>query len=494
MNNVYKTKDLKEAKIQKDFQNMLNGNSSLPHSPEAEKHIIGGLIMNPQLFSKVNNIIKKDHFYLEKYQIVYSVIEKLLEKIDNFDVVAIYEEIKRLDKQELVTKKFLFDTFRSVHANANIEKHALVVLERSMERDVIKINSETCQSIAQKEDIFDVTYKAIHNLERIVDIKTNNHYTPSELAVAVKEDIEKRMDKNIEIDRLYTGWTQIDNFLGGIENGDMTIIAGRPSMGKTHVVKQLTYFWSIENNIPGAYISLEMKPNQSAYRHIQIETGITPEKIKQGEITTEESVKINAYLSKLHNSQYFVDMMPGMTISELKFRAKELKKRYNIKYLIIDHIGLMHADQPMNDKRVEMSYISNAIKKVGMDLDIKIFPLVQLNRSTISNKESRPDMSNLKESGTLEEDADSIIFIHRPEYYGIESFKYKGKEYSSEGVTEMILAKNRQGNGLGSSFLKSTDTTRRLRPIDFLAEDSYLPNNSAYDVADGYGSDDRGAF
>ena len=100
-------------------------------------------------------------------------------------------------------------------------------------------------------------------------------------------------------------------------------------------------------------------------------------------------------------------------------------------------------------------------------------------------------MSNLKESGTLEEDADSIIFIHRPEYYGIESFKYKGKEYSSEGVTEMILAKNRQGNGLGSSFLKSTDTTRRLRPIDFVAEDSYLPNARAYDMADGYGSDEE---
>lgn len=443
------------------------GSSPMPRNIEAEIQVLGSIMMSPSIIYKVKKIIQPNDFYEEKHKIIYEVINLLIDRIGTADLLLIKEELKKIDKHKFIGGDlYLLEINRKTPSSANVEHQALMVLDKSCERQAILASAEAFESIKKHENIVDVVYETIHKFENILGDKHTSTLTPEELASDVNAEISKRMNKDYLADSLFTNWFNVDKFIGGFEPGDIVIVAGRTSMGKSHFMKQLTYFWSIENNKSGAYFSLEMKPTQLAYRHIQIESGITPTQIRTGNLTQSEYNKTLEYNSKLEKSKYYLEMHPGMTISEFRARAKELKKRFDIKYIVIDHVGLMNTDTPYSSKEQEQRKISNEVKRTALELNLIIFELVQLNREVMSNKDNRPNLSNLRLSGAYEEDADTVILLHRPEYYGDKTTKINDIDYPSNGISETIIAKNRNGDGTGTAFMFSRDTRNRLVPID----------------------------
>lgn len=455
-----------------NFQNIGFGNTPPPSNVDSEMQVLGDILIVPQSIYKAKKAINSTDFYLEKHKIIFDVMDYLIGEIDTVDIFSLKNELSKMKKLEMVGgQKYLLELQKNRSFTANTAYHALLILESSIKRKAIISISKMYNSILQKENIVDVLYSTMHEFESLIEPNKDNSYTPEELAKYIDEEIEKRRDKSKPVERLFTGWKKIDELTGGFEPGDVVIVAGRTSMGKSHTITQLTYQWSVEQKIPGAYFTLEMSPLQLGFRQIQVKTGLQPNNLKNGNINDEEYAQTLEYNKLLSASKYYTEKLPGATVSQIKSKAKELKKRYGIKYIVIDHVGLANYDIPMSTKEQEMTKISNTLKKIAMELNIVVFELIQLNRSTVANKEHKPDLSNLRQSGAFEEDADTVLFVHRPEYYNIDSVQIGEKTISSERITELILAKNRNGNGTGSVYMKAQENSYRLRPLDPFVDD-----------------------
>lgn len=451
--------------------NEIYGNKIPPHSEDAEIATLGGMIMSNQVIHKILNIFENENpFFLEKNSIIYSVIINLYKNNIIADILTIKEELKRLGKQKNIGgDKYLLEINKKTPTSANVEQYAIIVLEKFLRRKLIE-NSyvNLVKGYDDSENVLDLIYNSIHKLEDMVEFKPEKRFYGEELAKVTYDEIIKRQ-QGPNLDVLKTSWQTIDLKIGGFERGDVVIIAGRPSMGKSHFAKNLTYRWSIENNYVGAYITLEMTPIQTMFRLVQIETGITPERLRNGDVTDDENIAIIKFMDKLHNlkNTYHVEMIPSLTSIKLKSRIKELVKRFNLRYLVIDHVGIMKSEKSYENKAVEMGNISNSLKQLALELNVTIFGLVQINRESEKQTNKRPNMANLKHTGAYEEDADTILLIHRPEYYGEKFIEVNNLEISSENITEIIIAKNRNGGGTSSQFLYSQPDSRYLTELDY---------------------------
>lgn len=444
------------------------GNKALPSAPESEKIIIYTMIAKPETFLKVTELgIGEEHFYENKYKIIFKILVKMFSQNIDVDIVSLAEYIKKENLDKQVTLKDLLQIQKDTPITANYQVHCIICIEKYQQRQGIGIAYNLYKEIDSNSNINETIYDTIHNLEDLVEVKLSKSYYGEELAKVVYDEIIKRQSQDNN-DRLYTGWESIDKKLGGIERGDVVIIAGRPSMGKSHVAKLLTYKWSIEDEFVGAYFTLEMTPEQLMFRHIQINTGIDIAKIREGQLNRNEESKVFDFIGKLHNlkNTYHVEMIPSLTPEKIKSRVKELIKKFNLRYIIIDHIGLVKTEKAMESKTIEMSYISNFTKQIALEYNISVIELIQLNRETTKQAGKKPDLSNLKQSGAFEEDADSVLFVHRPAYYGEKEIEIGTNRFSSENITEIILGKNRNGNGTGSEMLYSDPNTHKLSKLD----------------------------
>lgn len=469
-----------------DFNNSKLGNQALPHNKEAELNVLRGLLgWSGEFMGEVKKIITANDFYEEKHKIIYEVIENVVEKIDTIDFSILTQELEKLNKFDYVGgEKFISKLMKFIPSKNVVIYNAHAIYESACERKALIITAKLYNSIVNKENIVDVIYNTIHEYENIVSESQSFTLTPQKLADAAEEEIIKRMKKEHLVDSLFTGWSNVEKITGGFEKGDVVIIAGRTSMGKSHTVLQLHKKWSVEQNIPGAYFTLEMKPVQLAFRSAQLDTGISSKRIKDGEISDFELELIKKSNDNLRKSQFYTEMQPGMTISKFRFRVKELKKRYGIKYAIIDHVGLMNTDKPMTSKEQEQRKISNDLKKIALEFDLIIIEILQLNRDTTSNKDKRPTLSNLRQSGAFEEDADTIILLHRPNYYGDKTIEIDGVSYPSKNITEAIVGKSRNGEGTGSAFLYSKDSSNKLEDINFNLLNTSIQHKGREEMSD----------
>jgi len=414
----------------------------MPESLEAEAAVLGSMILDPQSIGLVVQKINSAAFYRIEHQMIFDAIIALWDKkSDTFDLLLLRDELKnRKQLDEVGGPEYLVKIAESVPSAANVEHYVQIVKDKQMMRELISAAGEVLTeamdeagNIAEKLDraeqkIFLVTQKKV----------SGSAASMKELLTEAFEAIDKRQGHHIT--GLPSGYAELDDLTCGLQNGEMVIIAGRPSMGKTSFAMNIAEHIGADNNIPVAIFSLEMSRQQLAERMLCSRGMIDSQVVRKGMVSDSQYQELVHAASELSEKPIFVDDTPGITPLELRGKARRLRSRYGIKCIFIDYLQLMSMGSSVESRQQEVSEISRYLKALARELEVPVVVLSQLNRASEGREGHRPRMSDLRESGSIEQDADVIMLLHREDYY------HKGEEgYEDTASAEVIIAKQRNG-------------------------------------------------
>jgi len=415
---------------------------TMPESPEAEAAVLGSMILDPQCIGLVVQKLTSAAFYRVEHQMIFEAMISLWDrKSDVFDLLLLRDELKnRKQLEEVGGAEYLVRVAESVPSAANVEHYVQIVKDKQMMRELISAAGEVLTeamegsgSVAEKLDraeqkIFAVTEKKI----------SSSAASMKEILTETFEAIDKRQGHHVT--GLPTGFAELDDLTCGLQNGEMIIIAGRPSMGKTSFAMNIAEHIGADNNIPVAIFSLEMSRQQLAERMLCSRGMIDSQLVRKGMVNDSQYQELVHAASELSEKPIYVDDTPGITPLELRGKARRLRSRYGIKAIFIDYLQLMSMGGSVESRQQEVSEISRYLKALARELSLPVVVLSQLNRATEGREGHRPRMSDLRESGSIEQDADVIMLLHREDYY------HKGEEgYEETSGAEVIVAKQRNG-------------------------------------------------
>jgi replicative DNA helicase len=415
---------------------------TMPESLEAEAAVLGSMILDPECIGQVVQQVTTGAFYRIEHQMIFDAIVSLWEKKnEKFDLLLLRDELKnRSQLEETGGAEYLVKIAESVPSSANVEQYLQIVKDKQMMRELISAAGEvlteafeTAGEAAEKLDraeqkIFNVTQKKITG--SVVSIK--------QLLTEAFEAIDRREGHHIT--GLPTGFAEIDDLTCGLQNGEMIVIAGRPSMGKTSFAMNIAEHIGADNNISVAFFSLEMSRQQLAERMLCSRAMMDSQIVRKGMINDNQYQELVHAASELSEKPIFVDDTPGITPLELRGKARRLRSRYGIKCIFIDYLQLMSQGGKVESRQQEVSEISRYLKALARELEIPVIVLSQLNRSPEGREGHRPRMSDLRESGSIEQDADVVVLLHREDYY------HRGEQdYQETNSAEVIIAKQRNG-------------------------------------------------
>lgn len=427
----------------------LLGGKLPPQALELEEAVLGALLLERDAFTNVMEVLKADHFYKESHQVIYQAISNLYFHEQPIDMLTVSHEIRKMGKIDEVGGAFYLTQLTSrVASAAHIEYHARIIWQKFLQREIIRISS----------DLQTKSYDESIDVDDLLDQAENTFYLLSQGSMkkeavqinpVIQEAIEMMKEAAKRTDGLSgvpSGFTGLDRMTSGWQRSDLVIVAARPAMGKTAFVLSMTRNMAISHKQPVALFSLEMANVQLVNRLIVSETEIPAEKIKNGNLTIQEWEQLDHKIKRLIDAPIFIDDTPGLSVFELRAKCRRLKKLHDIKIIIIDYLQLMNASG-MNpgSRQEEVSLISRSLKGLAKELNVPIIALSQLNRGVESRagaEGKRPQLSDLRESGAIEQDADMVMFIHRPEYYRITEDEQGN---SLIGMAEIIIAKHRNG-------------------------------------------------
>ncbi len=420
-----------------------------PQAVEIEEAVLGALLLEKDAFIAVSELLKPECFYRESHQHIFQAIAQLFFHEQPVDILTVTEEIKKMGKVEEVGGAFYISQLTSrVASAAHIEYHARIIWQKYLQREMIRISSDLqTRSYDESLDVNDLLDEAENSFFLLSQGTMKKEVTQIDPVIA--ESIERIKEAGKRTDGLSgvpSGFTGLDRITSGWQDSDLVIIAARPAMGKTAFVLSMARNMAITHQQPVALFSLEMANVQLVNRLIVSETEIPGEKIKNGNLSPQEWEQLDSKIHALMGAPIYVDDTPGLSVFELRAKCRRLKKQHDIRIVIIDYLQLMSA-AGMNpgSREQEVSMISRSLKGLAKELDIPIIALSQLNRG-VENRSGlegkRPQLADLRESGAIEQDADMVMFIHRPEYYGL----YEDADgYPLEGMGEVIVAKHRNG-------------------------------------------------
>lgn len=440
----------------KKFDNNKNNYKDLPSEygkmpPQAvdlEEAVLGALMLERDAFTVVGDLLEPDAFYKDEHQRIFRAIHKLFINDDPIDILTVSEEMKRSGELEQVGGYYYLSQLTSrVASAAHIEFHAKIIVQKYIQRKLIRTCTEL-QDMAYDEatDVSDLMDKAQKSVFDLAD--GNIKKDTAEIAPIIDEaikGIEAAAKKPDGISGVPSGFNALDAVTSGWQPSDLVIIAARPAMGKTAFVLSMARNMAVNHNVPIAVFSLEMSSIQLVNRLIASETELGSEKIKTGKLNEEEWQQLHSRIKALINAPILVDDTPALSIFELRAKCRRLKQKYDIKVLIIDYLQLMTAGADMRGNREqEVSMISRQLKIIAKELNIPVLALSQLNRGVElrTGDAKKPMLSDLRESGAIEQDADMVLFIHRPEKYGITT---DNEGNSLIGLADIIIAKHRNG-------------------------------------------------
>ncbi len=468
-NNKYK-KDNKSAAVS-EFGKLP------PQAPEIEESVLGALMVEKNTYSKIADILNDTSFYKPEHSKIYKAIRELGTKDDPIDLHTVSERLRKNGElDEIGGAYYITSLTAKVASAAHLEYHAYIIAQKAIARELITISSNIqSQAFDEETDVDDL----LENAEtKIFEISQRN------LKNEVKQinPIVKDAIKRIELARLQegglsgvtSGFHVLDQITSGWQASDLIIIAARPAMGKTAFVLSMAKNMAVDHQIPSAVFSLEMSNIQLVNRLLMNVCEIEGDKIRTGKLEEEEWDKLTQRLKKLDNAPLFIDDTPSLSIAELRSKARLIKKEHDIKIIVIDYLQLMSAGNTggakFGSREQEVSLISRSLKALAKELDIPIIALSQLNRGVenrTGNEGKRPQLSDLRESGAIEQDADMVCFIHRPEYYKITE---DSNGNSLLGIGEIIVAKHRNG-AVGDVSLRFRGQYARFENLS--AEDTY---------------------
>ena len=453
-----------------------------PQAVELEEAVLGALMLEQNALTSIIDILKPAVFYKESHQVIYSAIHRLFAKSEPIDILTVTNELKSSGELELIGGAYYITQLTNrVASTANIEYHARIISQKYIQRELIKISSETIKdAFEDTTDVFDLLDKAEKNLFAVSENNFRREYDSMQSLVRdAIQDIEAARDHKGNLRGTPSGFTDLDRVTAGWQKSDLIIIAARPGMGKTALVLSMARNIAVDFNIPVAFFSLEMSSIQLVTRLISSETQLSAIKLKKGNLENYEWEQLNAKIGKLVDAPLFIDDTPALSIFELRAKCRRLKAQHDVKLIIVDYIQLMSiGGDSMGNREQEISTISRSLKALAKELDVSIITISQLNRSVETRGGSkRPILSDLRESGAIEQDADLVLFIYRPEYYKIDQDEDGN---STKGMAELIIAKHRNG-ALEDIKLQFIDKFARF--TDYEAGDYEMPGGlpSDYD-------------
>lgn len=432
--------------MKKSTSNKLN-TKSVPASYQAEAAVLGAMMMSNKNISRAIEMLDVDCFYYKVNQQVYRAILKLYENNSGVDILTVsdYLNSTKLDPALDYSEK-LMEISGYVANSANFEDYVRIVLEKYIKRKLIEASEEIIQN--SMDDSTDALEEIDYAEAKIFSIAEKrmkkSYFSLRQLAKETYDIIQstRKQDKS-QSQSVFTGYNELDNLLGGFHKSDLIIIAARPSMGKTAFAMSIARNMSLLYNQAVAFFSLEMTASQLVIRLISSESKIDQNKIKKGMISNEEESRIVDAVGTISELPIYIDDSPALTIMEIRAKARRMKVEHNIKAVFIDYLQLINPPKAESRER-EISMISRALKQMAKELDIPVVALAQLNRDVEKRTDKKPMLSDLRESGSIEQDADVVMFVHRPEHYGILFFD-KEKKRSTENKAEIIVGKQRNG-------------------------------------------------
>lgn len=484
-----KSSPLTGKKIEKARIISLEKGKIPPQAIELEEAVIGAMMIDKKGIDDVIDILHWEAFYEVKHQEVYKVIFELFQESKPIDLLTVSNRLKKNGKLDAVGGDFyLIRLTQKVASSAHIEFHARIILQKYIQRRLITISNEIIENAYDEtSDVFDL----LDNAEaKLFEITQGNIKKSSEDAGdLVKQALKKIQDiSNQEgMSGLATGFTKLDALTSGWQPSDLVIIAARPGMGKTAFVISMAKNMAIDFDYPVAIFSLEMSSVQLITRMISSETGLTSEKLRKGNLEPHEWEQLNVKVKRLSGAPIFIDDTPSLSIFDLRAKARRLVSQHGVKAIVIDYLQLMttgNTGKATGNREQEISTISRNLKALAKELNIPVIALSQLSRAVETRGGSkRPLLSDLRESGAIEQDADIVSFIYRPEYYGMT--EWDDDDHSPcEGQGEFIVAKHRNG-GLDSIRLKFTGHLAQFSNLEegFSSEfQSSMNTNFADDV------------
>ncbi len=412
----------------------------LPHSTEAEQSVIGSMMLDKDAIVAASGIITEEDFYNRQYAAVFQAMEELNDEGKPVDMVTLQNRLREKDvPPEVSSLEFVRDLITAVPTSANIRHYATIVSEKATLRRLIKACDEIINACyAGKEGLETVLDDAEKSIFNIVQHRNFNDYIPiRRIVLEAMDRIVAASKSKGSVTGVATGFLDLDYKTAGMQPAELILIAARPSMGKTAFALNIAQYVAFSNNQPIAIFSLEMSREQLVNRLFAMQSHVDSQHIRTGNLTDREWEDLIEGAGIIGKSKLIIDDTPGITLSELRSKCRKFRLEHDIKMVIIDYLQLMSGNGRTDSRQQEISEISRGLKALARELNVPVIALSQLNRTVEQRPEHRPMLSDLRESGAIEQDADVVMFIYRDDYYN--------KDSDKKGIAEIIIAKQRNG-------------------------------------------------
>ncbi len=413
----------------------------LPHSIEAEQSVIGAMIMDREAITVASEIICGDDFYGRQYGVLFDTMVELNDEGKPVDLVMLQDRLREKDvPPEVSSLEFIRDLITAVPTSANIKYYAGIVAEKATLRKLIRLNEEIANSCyTGKESLEVILQDTEKRVFELVQKRNTGDFVPiRQVVMNVMDKIEKASKNNGNVTGIATGFIDLDYKTAGMQPSDLILIAARPSMGKTAFVLNIAQHIAFKLNETVAIFSLEMSKEQLVNRLFSLESRVDSQHLRTGNLSDAEWEKLIESAGIIGKSNLIIDDTPGISISELRSKCRKYKLEHDLKIIIIDYLQLMSGSGRSSDSRQqEISDISRSLKALARELNVPVIALSQLSRAVEQRPDHRPMLSDLRESGAIEQDADVVMFIYRDDYYN--------KDTEKKGIAEINIAKQRNG-------------------------------------------------
>ncbi|MGE5624794.1 MAG: replicative DNA helicase [Bacillota bacterium] len=441
-----------------------------PHSVEAEQAVLGGLMLDNAAWERVADRIQEDDFYRQDHKLIFKAMTELANQDQPFDAVTLAEWLQGQNRLEQAGGlAYLATLARDTPTAANVRAYADIVRERAVLRQLIRVGGELADAAYRPEgrstaELVDFAERSVFEIAERGNRMGRNYVPINELMAKAVDRLDTLVHADSHVTGVATGLNRFDDMTAGLQPGDLVIIAGRPSMGKTSFAMNIAENAAIGNQVPTAIFSMEMSGEQLAMRLISSLGRIDQQKVRTGKLDDIDWKRVSSAISIMSKAPMYIDDTGALTPTELRARARRLKRDHNLGLMVVDYLQLMQVPGTRENRATEISEICRSLKGLARELKVPVIALSQLNRSVEQRDDKRPIMSDLRESGSIEQDADVIVFIYRDEVYN--------KDSEDKGVAEIIIGKQRNGP---TGTVRATFLGQFTRFENYAAEDGGYP-------------------
>jgi len=411
-----------------------------PQNIEAEQSILGGILIENEAVNRVMEILDADDFYRDAHRKIFNALINLSERDEPADLITLTNELRKIDQLDFIGgASYLASLIDSVPTAANIEYYAKIVKEKAILRKLIQTSTDIItQSYEDRGDVEGFLDEAERAIFEISEKRVKpSFYSIREIVKESFATIERLFKKKELVTGVPSGFKELDRMTAGFQPSDLIIIAGRPSMGKTAFCLNVAQYAAIENKIPVAIFSLEMSKEQLVQRLLCSHARVDAHKVRTGYLSAQDWPLLTAAAGKLSEAPIFIDDTAGISVLELRAKARRLKSHHDIKLIVLDYLQLMRGGSNIENRQQEISEISRSLKALARELNVPVIAISQLSRAVESRTDHRPQLSDLRESGAIEQDADVVVLLMREEYYNANE--------QNKGSADVIIAKQRNG-------------------------------------------------